>query len=366
MFQRQLQVLVTLLIFVATASISYAGVGTVTEQTGPTEIKRDSSVIPSSVSTAVEMDDTITTANSLAGITFEDNTQVHITEQSKLVIDNFVYDPNKSTGKLAIKIALGTVKYTSGQIAKHDPQQVKVETPTATIGVRGTDFSSTVDEIGRSTVILLPSCPKGWKDIEKDCVTGKIVIMTDAGELWLTKPFESTTIDARSNMPTKPVILDLDAQQINNLIIVTPPKGVKQATETISKTKNFLDEDFLAVDYLNYAELNKDYLTYNRLNVNYLDNGFLDNLLDMQSSQLLGNELEEFNGLLPKYDKASGLKYFVETDVLTMYKESTNHYAEVNIPTTSAATYIIEQDNITVKQIVNYSGTTSITIKQSM
>ena len=87
------------------------------------------------------MNDTITTANAKAGITFQDSTKVEITEQSKLVIDNFVYDSEKKAGKLGIKMALGTIKYASGQIAKSDPQQVKVETPTATIGVRGTDFS---------------------------------------------------------------------------------------------------------------------------------------------------------------------------------------------------------------------------------
>ena len=129
------QSLVLAILCLSTA-ITNAAIGTVTEQTGPTEIKRNKDTIPSELQSPVEMNDTVTTANAKAGITFEDQTQVHITEQSKLVIDNFVYDSNKGAGKLAVKIALGTVKYTSGQIAKNDPQQVKVETPSATIGVK--------------------------------------------------------------------------------------------------------------------------------------------------------------------------------------------------------------------------------------
>ena len=161
-------VLATLLILSPTTT--KADVGKVTEQTGPTEIRRSGGVVPSAVQAAIEMNDAIVTANSKAGITFKDDTKVQITEHSKLVIDNFVYDDSKKTGKLGMKMALGTIKYASGQIAKNDPQQVVVETPTATIGVRGTDFSGTVDEIGRSTVILLPSCPVGWKNIARDCV----------------------------------------------------------------------------------------------------------------------------------------------------------------------------------------------------
>ena len=367
MYMRLLLVLVTLCISTATTN---AAVGIVTEQSGPTEIKRNKDVISSEISTKVEMDDTVTTANGKAGITFEDQTQVHITEQSKLVIDNFVFDPNKGAGKLAVKIALGTVKYTSGQIAKNDPQQVKVETPSATIGVRGTDFTSTVDEIGRSTVILLPSCPVGFRDIEKDCITGQIVVMTDAGEVWLTKPFQATLVDTRGKLPSKPVILELSENQINNLLIVTPPKEIKKQQEETTVTKNFLDQDFLNVDFLKYDELNKDYLINTRLDINYLDQDFLLNILDAQSSQFLQSELEEFNSMLPnynKYNKAAGLKFFVDdVNTLVLYREDVNHYAEVNVADTHTITYNLTQDSISIKQVVNSSGSTTITIKQSL
>lgn len=355
-------VLATLLTLSPTTS--NADVGKVTEQTGPTEIKRDAAVIPSAIQSGIEMKDTITTANGKAGITFQDETKVQITEHSKLVIDNFVYDDSKKTGKLGIKMALGTIKYASGQIAKSDPQQVVVETPTATIGVRGTDFSGTVDETGRSTIILLPSCPAGWKDVERDCITGSISVTTIMGKIWLTKPFESVTVNSGIQKPQS-AILNLSLDQINNLIIVTPPRQAVTQETTVTKGYNFLDEDLLGQDLLVYGELNKDYLKdYNKLDRNYLDSDFLMNLLDVSSSQLLGNELTEFNGLLPKYNAASGLKYFVENDFVTLFRETSSSYAEVKVSTNNSLTLNITQENITITQMVNSAGTTTINIKQ--
>lgn len=361
-----MRLLLVLAILSISTATTNAAVGKVTEQTGPTEIKRNKEVVPSEAQAPVEMDDTITTANGRAGITFVDDTKVQITEHSKLIIDNFVYDPNKNTGKLAVKIALGTVKYASGQIAKNDPQQVKIETPTATIGVRGTDFSTSVDEIGRSTIILLPSCPAGWKDIATDCKTGKIEVMTDAGSILLTKPFEATVVDTRINKPAKSAILDLDTQQINNLIIVTPPKKIEDKTEVIAKAFNFLDEDLLGQDLLKYEELDKDFLKqFNKLDINRLDTDFLMNLLDVSSSQLLNNELEEYNALLPGYNPKSGIKFFVDGDNVTVYRESVNGYAEITVPLTASLTINIIQDGVTLKQIVNSVGTSVVTLRQS-
>ena len=136
---------ITLISVLLSLTNAWSGVGKVTEQSGPTEIVRARKSIPSAVNTAVEMNDTIVTARSRAELTFEDATKVKITEQSKLIIDDFVYDPKSGTGKLAMKVALGTARYASGQIAKNSPQQVAVTTPTASIAVRGTVFSMTVD-----------------------------------------------------------------------------------------------------------------------------------------------------------------------------------------------------------------------------
>jgi hypothetical protein len=310
------------------------------------------------------MNDIITTANSKTAITFRDDTKVQITEQSKLVIDTFVYDGEKKTGKLGIKMALGTIKYASGQIAKNDPQQVMVETPTATIGVRGTDFSGTVDETGRSTIILLPSCPNGWKNIERDCVTGNISVTTIMGTIWLTKPFESVTVNTTIAQP-KSAILNLSLDQINNMLIVTPPREIKQeTTRTQAKAFNFLDENLLDKDMLKYDGLNSMLDKPNILDRNALDSEYLLNSFDVVANQFLSNELDQFNALLPKYDKSTGLKFSVDTEQLNLYRETVSNYYDINLNIYRSLTLYLTQDNLAIKQLVNGPGTTTITIKQ--
>ena len=122
--------------------------------------------------------DTVKTGNGKTAIEFVDQTRVDVTEHSKLIIDEFVYDPNTKTGALSLKASLGTVRYASGQIAKNSKQNVKISTPTATIAVRGTDFAMTIDEVGSSTIILLPSCNTQGK-----CYVGEISVESDAGQV---------------------------------------------------------------------------------------------------------------------------------------------------------------------------------------
>jgi len=358
-------VLATLLLLSLTTS--NGEVGKVTEQTGPTEITRSRNSMPSEISSEVEMNDVVTTANSKTGITFRDDTRVQITEQSKLVIDTFVYDGEKKTGKLGIKMALGTIKYASGQIAKNDPQQVMVETPTATIGVRGTDFSGTVDETGKSTIILLPSCPVGWRDIARDCITGNISVTTVlGGTIWLTKPFEAVTISSSVTTP-KSNILNLSLDQINNMLIVSPPKlSQQEVSRNQTKGFNFLDENFLDKDLLKYDALDKNALDKpTGLDKNFLGADYLLNVLDIMATQTLTNELDQYGSLLPKYDKTTGLKYYVEGDQVILYRETNNHYMDLKMETTRQGTVYINQDNVGIKQYVNGPGSTTITIKQS-
>ena len=89
-------------------------------------------------------------------ITFKDDTKVKVNENSRVLIDDFVFDPKKSdAGKLAMKVGMGTVRYASGQIAKNNPQSVDIKTPSASIAVRGTDFSMTVSETTPSAGVIV-------------------------------------------------------------------------------------------------------------------------------------------------------------------------------------------------------------------
>jgi hypothetical protein len=360
MLQLILPVIATLLLL--TSQTSFAAVGKVTEQTGPTEIVRNKKSIPSALNAGVEMNDTIITAKAKAKLTFQDNTTVNITEQSKLIIDDFVYDPKQGTGKLAVKVALGTARYTSGQIAKTNPQSVNVQTPTATVAVRGTDFSMTVDELGRSLIVLLPSCDKD----KKKCVTGAITVKNDAGEVFMDQAYQTTLVVSTSSPPSSPVIVNLDQANINNMLIISPPKEVK---ESQFESKTALDKNFLEVDLLRYAALNENYLeNFRELDMNMLDIEMLFNILDAENAALLASQdvLSTQAQLLPGYNAAYGGRYFFNDDQskITYCQYNGNHTACVVASVESNKTMNFNQNGVALIQNINKGGDSTVTIIQ--
>ena len=297
-----------------------AVIGTITEQINtPASIQRSTKTLTGAKGTGVEMEDAIKTAQGKVGITFADDTKVQVNENSKLVIDEFVYDPKKpAAGKLALNMASGTVRYASGAIAHNNPNKVAINTPTATVAVRGTDFTATVDELGASTVILLPSCPTGYADVKRDCKTGIIDVITDAGLVTLDQPFQATKVESRAQPPTKPVTINLSLDAMNNLLILTPPPELKRAMQE-QKTDNkvtALSQDFLKeADLSNVLADQQKQLLQTKLQQNFLDQDFLANILTLLNEQLAEdlNLLNNTNkGLLPDYKASTGVKAAVD------------------------------------------------------
>ena len=223
----------------------YADIGSVIDVKGTNcNIERNKQKISGDKGASVESMDTYITGGCVANITFKDDTKVKVSENSRLLIDDFVFDTKKSdAGKLAFKIGMGTVRYASGQIAKSNPQQVGIQTPTATIAVRGTDFTMTVDESGQSLIMLVPSC-KDEKDIkqyelqENTCKVGKIDVINEAGTVSLDKAFEATYVQSSSSPPTPPTTVNTIESKIgNNLILVKPVEVQKAIKESAQSQK---------------------------------------------------------------------------------------------------------------------------------
>jgi hypothetical protein len=210
-----------LLLVLLLPSIAHASVGAIVQQQGSSvQIRRGAETLPGSVNAPVNMNDAVVTGLSSLQIRFQDNTTASVTENSRFVIDDFVYDPNRGAGRLNVRVSMGTVRYVSGQIARNNQQSVQVNTPTAVIGVRGTDFFMTVDESGQSLVVLVPSC-----DQNGNCYTGKISVTNDGGMVELDQPFHATYVPSATVSPTPPVQLNISISDINNnLIIVRPPQ----------------------------------------------------------------------------------------------------------------------------------------------
>ena len=287
---------------------SFASIGEVTIHNGSAVIDRQDGDKDIEVEKQLDVFsyDTIKTGQGQVGIKFIDDTRVDVTAHSKLIIDEFVYDPNTNTGKLSLKATLGTVRYASGQIAKNSAQNVEIKTPTATIAVRGTDFAMTVNEIGGSTIVLLPSCNGNGQ-----CYVGEIEVQTDAGFVIMNQAFQATQVDTMESKPMKPVLLNLDEDMINNLLIVAQPKEIEDQVEEEKKLKqiaNALDIDFLKFDDLEVDLLEAEEEEFTGLDVDFLDQDFLVDILAQLNKQLALQMRSEFDKRKDK--KKSGVDEF--------------------------------------------------------
>jgi hypothetical protein len=240
---------------------AFANIGKITEVQGNAiEIRRGSQTIKGTSGTVIDSNDTVSVgSNTKLTITFADSSTAKITENSKLVIDDFVYDPNGKS-KSAMRVTLGTVRMASGGIAKQDSKNVNIKTPTAAIAVRGTDFAMTVNELGESTVVLLPTC-KDDRDATKvelpgNCTCGAIDVVTSAGKVSMESPFYATHVATAQDTPLQPVRVDpqiINASGEGNLnkpqaIVVAVADSQEKKEAAKDKSKANTDEQRVAKD----------------------------------------------------------------------------------------------------------------------
>jgi hypothetical protein len=211
---------------VADKPASTLEIGTVTEVSGVAVIKRGKETINVVLGLPVQTNDRVETKAGRVRIKFKDNTTILITESSSVTLDDFMYDPKNKSGQLSIRGSSGTIRYTSGNIAHNNPNAVKINTPTAAIAVRGTDFVMSVNETGASLIMLMPSC-----EIESKinlsgitCTAGAIDVETLAGSVSMNRPYQATLVETNALMPTTPVIVDLNGAEISNNLMIAPPQ----------------------------------------------------------------------------------------------------------------------------------------------
>lgn len=247
--------LTSIFLLLPTIALANVDAGAIGKIRGSGVLERNNEVIDGDTGVGVMSIDTAVTARGQMQIDFIDETRVDITEHSRLLIDEFVYDPANGKAAQGLRATIGTVRYASGQIAKNFKQNVKIRTPSATIGVRGTDFVMVVDEVGGSMITLLPSC-----DEEGMCYTGEIEVETDAGFVIMNQAFQTTITSISSQAPSKPLVLDLDEKMISQLLILRKKKPYDEEEDQIrlERRKMF---DFLGLDFLEFDALDVDALT---------------------------------------------------------------------------------------------------------
>ena len=140
-------------------------------------VERKGQVLPGEVGMRLEASDTLKTgADGAVGITMRDNSLLSAGPNSILSLERFDFDATTSQGRFDAQLQRGTLAVVSGRIAKQSPQAMTVRTPSAQLGVRGTDFVvSAVNRAWRAVAACLLAALLGA------CATpqGTVVLLPD-------------------------------------------------------------------------------------------------------------------------------------------------------------------------------------------
>ena len=360
------------LLILFSLTLDASEIGEISELSGNGEINRgDSEVkLDAKIDSDIFSFDDVRTGNGRLAIQFLDDSVVKLTEHSKLVIDEFIYDPDPAKSKLALNMASGTARFITGKLGLINKENISIKTPTASIGIRGTDFTATVDELGRSLIILLPNAD--------GTSSGEITVTTAMGVEILNEAFQATMVSAWEQEPTPAVTLGgMTLGMIDNMLIIQKPREVVQAIEEqelgVSPTAE-LDKDF----FEDAPDLDCDALVeecdeeeeVTRLDIDLLGIEFLVDLLALmetsgsrnkQSSELNGVELE---GIIAGFDPVYQTYTFVEEGLIYFIHEGQNNY-DIGIDINAGTYLYINNAGVILEVKINGAGDNVIIINQS-
>ena len=264
-------------------SVQADPIGSIIEQTGSSQILRneESLVVSPAYLPEIQLMDIAETANGRMLIEFLDKAELSLTEHTRVLIDTVIFDPDPNKSKMTMNMVLGTARFASGRLALVNKANIDIRTPTATIGIRGTDFTTTIDELGRSMIILLP-------DVNGDA-SGEIVVSNEAGSVTLNEAYQATVVSSLDSSPATPVtVQNITVNMIDNMFIVNPPTEIRNQLEEDYSDEQNEDQGLLDIDFLEFNELEQDTLEdtkgdleFSELDIDLLDVDFLTDLLDV-------------------------------------------------------------------------------------
>jgi len=301
------------------SGVSFANpIGDVRESTGVTSVLRDKESIQTD---KIELYDQAQTAKGRMLIEFLDKAELQLKEHSLVLIDEIYYDPDPSLSKMALKMSMGTARFASGKLGLVNKANINIQTPTATIAVRGTDFTTTIDELGRSLVILLPD--------DKGDPSGVIEVSNNGGTVTLDQAYAATMVTTTETPPTTQTVINgITPALIDNMFIVNPPPEVKQRIEEELQDEQDDDQGILDIDFLEFNELEEDELAedeldeFSELDVDELDVEFLLDFLAIVDSADLFDTLGEFDikGARRGLNDESQFNVFLRDGNLVLYR----------------------------------------------
>lgn len=305
--------------------------------------------------------DEIETTNGRLKIQFIDETQISLTEHTYMEIDEYVYDPDPSKSKMAMNFVQGTARFATGGLGLVPKENIIIQTPTATIGVRGTDFTTTVDELGRSLVILLPDADcDDYTKLELGCKpSGSITVTNLGGTVLLEEAYQAVMVSTLETQPTQPVtLIDLDLNQIDNMFIVSKPTEIVEAEQEqeaeLKGDGGLLDFKGLDIDFLeqdSLAETTED-LEFTELDMDLLDVDFLEDLLDIVKTEVDGlaeqsqSGSDRIQGTRIGLDPTTQINTFADFDGKIYMTKQVANRQDIKIDSGSNARIVLEDGKL--------------------
>ena len=284
-------------------------IGGVSEVSGNAQINRGKAENKAGLDSSIQSNDKAVTTNGRIAITFLDDSQVKLTEHSQLTIDEYVFDADPSKAKMALTFGLGTARFITGKLGKIDRRNITLKTPTADIAIRGTDFTATVDELGRSLIILLPN--------QYGVSSGEIEVITAMGTVF--------------------------------------------TEERIGKTANILDFNALDIDYLAEDYLAGDDLEFTELDINFLDVNYLEDLLNILDALGVAEEEDKLAQVSGVTVTGTSLGIDADTQITTLITGQTislirgvSEYSRLDLNIAGGYTVILIQDG--VSNVIKING----------
>ena len=350
------KILATSLVF---SSFAFAdNIGDITEHKGSGGITREGESFTTELGLGVQQMDAIETAKGRIKLTFLDDTVLRLVEHTEVVLTKYYFDPNNTkNNSLGMKFVSGTARFATGGLGLVPKENIVITTPTATIAVRGTDFTTTVDELGRSLVILLPETEC---TIDGDCSpSGAITVTNEGGVVELTEAYQATMVSSFDKIPTQPVTLDnINLNMIDNMFIVAPPQEIKEVVEEESKSSDsstsLLDFNELDQDLLK-EEWEEEDLEYTDIDMDLLEVDFLqDVLVAIEEVNILKRSTQSANnatgtadiqGTILGFDKDTQYNTIIDQGMgqIWFYRE-VNGIISVKIPVDSNTTLRSENE----------------------
>jgi Ca2+-binding RTX toxin-like protein len=222
------------------APLQYAGdvseadaIGMVEKIKGDVTVTRNGHEVTLHHGDSVFLNDVIETGkDGSIGVTFEDESVFTLGADARMTLDHFVYDPESGEGSSNVNVIKGMFKFVSGDIAANNPGEMKVETPVATIGIRGTTGGGTIEgEGGDNQFFLEPNADGtvGWFDVT-----------TANGTTSMNQPNTVVGVESFNAAPSAPVVVPANQLQQNfGDVIEFSPEG---KYEQRSQSENNIQE----------------------------------------------------------------------------------------------------------------------------